>query len=73
MPTGGTNVEVSIHRKRGRPRRDEDATSIKKTVLVPLPLWEAIARIAEAEGVTPHAVMREAIAAWVWAKVPPRE
>jgi hypothetical protein len=52
---------VSIHRKRGRPRREEAAASLKKSILVPLPLWDLIQTLAELEGLTTHAWMRQAL------------
>ncbi len=51
-----------LHRKRGRPRRDEDAASVRKTLRVPIALWQAIEAMAEEEGVSTHAWMRQALA-----------
>ncbi len=50
-----------IHRKRGRPGVDEDATTHRATLRIPLPLWEEIQRLAEREGITTHAWMRSAL------------
>ncbi len=52
---------MGIHRQRGRPRADEDATTHRATVRIPLPLWAEIERLAAEDGITPHAWMRQAL------------
>ena len=54
-----------IHRKRGRPGVDEDATTHRATLRIPLPLWEEVQRLAAEKGLTTHAWMREALDAQV--------
>jgi hypothetical protein len=50
-----------IHRKRGRPRRGEEAEVHRATLRIPLELWARVERQAEQEGITAHAWMRKAL------------
>ena len=53
---------MPIHRKRGRPRREEDASIVRKTLRIPTALWKVIEAQADKEGINTHAWMRSALA-----------
>ena len=61
---------MAIHRRRGRPRLGEDASTHRVTLRVPLPLWEQIECLAKADGLTHHAWMRQALEAVTSSRLP---
>lgn len=69
-PNGNVHtwIMVIFRRAPGRPGRHEPAAPSRKVgVLVPLGLLASLERIAQARGITRHAAIREALAAYVMA------
>lgn len=54
---------MGIHRKRGRPRVGDDASTHRATLRIPMPLWNRIEQLAAGAGMTTHAWMRLALEA----------
>lgn len=64
----------ALHRGPGRPRREEDAETTRKSLRIPLPLWAVIVALAAQEGISTHAWMRKALASQAgMAEIPGKE
>ena len=60
----GPQVPAFLCRK-GRPRKGTDSSPVQpRVVKMPPAFWKAMAELAQEQGLTLHAAMREALLAW---------